>query len=84
MSPAAGQRAVESALREAPGLRVQTTGERIAQFQDNASQGLHSLAEIALLLLLTAALALAAALSTVIYQRRARFVSLKEDGFDQW
>lgn len=79
-----GKREVEYALRGRGGLRVQTMSERIAQFQNNASQGLHSLAEIASLLLLTAALALAAALSTVIYQRRAQFVSLKEDGFDRW
>lgn len=79
-----GKREVESSLQGRQGLRVQTMSERTAQFQNNASQGLHSLAEIASLLLLTAALALAAALSTVIYQRRAQFVSLKEDGFDRW
>jgi len=78
-----GKRAVLAVLHDRPGLRVQTMSERIAQFQGNASQGLHSLAEIAALLLLTAALALAAALSTVIYQRRARFIALKEDGFDR-
>jgi putative ABC transport system permease protein len=84
VSAKAGKREVEYALQGRQGLRVQTMSERIAQFQNNASQGLHSLAEIATLLLLTAALALAAALSTVIYQRRAQFVSLKEDGFDRW
>ncbi|HYM44938.1 MAG TPA: FtsX-like permease family protein [Solirubrobacteraceae bacterium] len=84
VSAAEGKREVESALQGRPGLRVQTMSERISQFQHNASQGLHSLAEIASLLLLTASLALAAALSTVIYQRRAQFVSLKEDGFDRW
>jgi putative ABC transport system permease protein len=84
VSPATGQRAIETALDGRQGLRVQTMRERTAQFQSNAGQGLHSLAEISMLLLLTAALALAAALSTVIYQRRARFISLKEEGFDQW
>ena len=84
VSAAEGKREVEYALQGRQGLRVQTTSERIAQFQNNASQGLHSLAEIASLLLLTAALALAAALSTVIYQRRTQFVSLKEEGFDRW
>lgn len=84
VSTAAGKREVEYALGGRQGLRVQTMSERITQFQNNASQGLRSLAEIASLLLLTAALALAAALSTVIYQRRVQFVSLKEDGFDRW
>ncbi|HEY2282809.1 MAG TPA: FtsX-like permease family protein [Solirubrobacteraceae bacterium] len=84
VSPAEGRREVALALHRRRGLRVQTMSQRIAQFQGNASQSLHSLAEIASLLLLTAALALAAALSTVIYQRRPRFVSLKEDGFDRW
>jgi putative ABC transport system permease protein len=83
VSTAEGRREVEYALQGRHGLRVQTTSERITQFQNNASQGLHSLAEIASLLLVMAALALAAALSTVIYQRRAQFISLKEDGFDR-
>lgn len=80
---AQGKREVERALRGRQGLSVQTMDERIGQFRKNAGQGLHSLAEIALLLLLTAALALAAALSTVIYQRRAQFAALRQDGFDR-
>ena len=81
---AQGKREIQAALQGRRGLRVQTRNERIAQFQNNASQGLRSISEISVLLLLTAALALAAALSTVIYQRRAQFVALKEDGFDRW
>jgi putative ABC transport system permease protein len=84
VGPTQGKRAIEDTLHGRGGLRVQTRNERVAQFQNNASQGLHSISEISALLLLTAALALAAALSTVIYQRRARYVSLKEDGFDRW
>lgn len=84
VSPAQGKRGIQATLRGRRGLRVQTRNERIAQFQNNGSQGLHSISEISVLLLLTAALALAAALSTVIYQRRAQFVALKEDGFDRW
>jgi putative ABC transport system permease protein len=84
VNPTRGKREVQAVLLGRPGLRVQTRNERIAQFQGNASQGLHSISEISILLLLTAALALAAALSTVIYQRRAQFVALKEDGFDHW
>ncbi len=84
VSPERGKREIQATLRGRRGLRVQTRNERIAQFQNNASQGLHSISEISVLLLLTATLALAAALSTVIYQRRAQFVALKEDGFDRW
>lgn len=83
VSPAEGKREIEHALQGRHGLRVQTTSQRIAQFQSNAHQSLRSLTEIASLLLLTAALALAAALSTMIYQRRSRFAALKEDGFDR-
>lgn len=64
-------------------LRVQTSGQRITEFENNARQGLRSLSEIARLLLLMTALALAGALGTVIYQRRARLAALKAQGFDR-
>lgn len=83
VTPAAGKIAVEQALHDTPGLRVQTMAERITQFDNNARQGLRSLKQIARLLLVIAALALAAALSTTIYQRRRRLVELKEDGYDR-
>jgi putative ABC transport system permease protein len=83
---AAGKRTVVRALQTAgvgEGLRVQTAAQRITQFENNARQGLRSLSEIARLLLLMTALALAGALGTVIYQRRARLAALKAQGFDR-
>ncbi len=83
VSPEAGRRVVSLALGGQTGLQVMTSHERIAYIERQASQGLKSLREISTLLLLTAALALAAALSTAIYQRRARLAALKAEGFDR-
>ncbi|MGH2880605.1 MAG: FtsX-like permease family protein [Solirubrobacteraceae bacterium] len=83
---AAGKQTVVQALRGAgigDGLRVQTAAQRITQFENNARQGLRPLSEIARLLLLMTALALAGAIGAVIYQRRARLASLKVQGFDR-
>jgi putative ABC transport system permease protein len=83
---AAAKRVVVGVL-EASGagqaLRVQTAAQRVTEFDNNARQGLRSLSEIARLLLLMTALALAGALGTVIYQRRARLAALKAQGFDR-
>ena len=84
VTPLAGKRAVEQALASRPGLRVQTTAERVGQFEHNLREGLRSLADISTLLLLMAALSLAAALSTAVWERRGRLASLKTQGFDRW
>jgi putative ABC transport system permease protein len=84
VTPAAGKRAVQRALSYRPGLHVQTTAERDAQFENNLRAGLRSLADISTLLLLMAALSLAAALSTAVWQRRERLASLKAQGSDRW
>jgi putative ABC transport system permease protein len=84
VSPLAGKRAVERALAARPGLLVQTTAERVGQFERNLREGLRSLADISTLLLLMAALSLAAALSTAVWERRGRLASLKTQGFDRW
>lgn len=83
VSPAAGRRAVAQALAPT-GLRVQTSQERIEQFEGNLREGLRSLADISTLLLLMAALSLAAALSTAIWQRRSRLAAFKTQGYDRW
>jgi putative ABC transport system permease protein len=59
-----------------------TFGERQSQYRANARQGLHALSEISTLLLISAALAVASALSAAIWQRRARLASLKIQGYD--
>jgi putative ABC transport system permease protein len=83
VTPAGGRLAVALALAPT-GLRVQTTHERVGQFEHNLREGLRSLADISTLLLLMAALSLAAALSTAIWQRRNRLAALKTQGFDRW
>ncbi len=82
VDPSAGRRAVEAALGHRPGLRVQTYRERQSQYAADSRQGLHALSEIATLLLIAAALAVASALSAAIWQRRARLASLKIQGYD--
>jgi putative ABC transport system permease protein len=80
---AAGRRAVKDALGPESGLQVLTTPERIASIEREARQGLKGLSNIAVLLLVTAALALAAALWTAIYQRRDRLAASRAEGFDR-
>jgi len=84
VTPTAGRQVVERALGDATGLRVQTSRQRIAEIEGIARQGLSILSDISTLLLLISALALAAALSTAIYQRRGRLASLKAQGFDRF
>lgn len=82
VSPAAGRRAVLAAIGPRPGLGVQTYQERRQQYAEDSRQGLHALSEIATLLLVAAAVAVASALSAAIWQRRARLASLKIQGYD--
>lgn len=81
VSAGAGAHAVSRALRGHPGLDVQTLAQREAVYRRSARQGLQSLGQISTLLLVTAALAVAAALSAAIWLRRAWFASLKTKGF---
>src|ERR1035437_8280819 len=82
VDPAAGRLVVQRALGQRPGLLVQSFGERQAQYAADSRQGLHALSEIATLLLIAAALAVASALSAAIWQRRASLASLKIQGYD--
>ncbi|MBA3808649.1 MAG: ABC transporter permease [Solirubrobacterales bacterium] len=81
VSEAAGRRAVLRAIGSRPGLGVQSLQERRAQYAADSRQGLRALSEIATLLLIAAALAVASALSAAIWQRRARLASLKIQGY---
>lgn len=83
VTAAAGRKAVKELLKDQPSLRVQTSQERVAEVEAAVRQGLRTLSEISTLLLIVAALALATALSTAIYQRRSRLASLKAQGFDR-
>ncbi len=82
VSPQAGKRAVQAALGHRPGLVVETLAEREAIYEESARQGIKSLSQIAVLLLIATSLAIASALSAAIWQRRARLASLKSQGFD--
>jgi putative ABC transport system permease protein len=82
VSATSGKRIVKQVLGSEGGLRVQTAGERIAEVESTVSQGLRSLGEIATLLLIAAALAVASALSAAIWQRRGMLASLKIQGYN--
>jgi putative ABC transport system permease protein len=77
-----GRGLIAAALSGRPGLRVQTFAERQSQYMADSRQGLQALSEIATLILIAAALAVASALSAAIWQRRARLASLKIQGYD--
>ncbi|HEX4436423.1 MAG TPA: FtsX-like permease family protein [Solirubrobacteraceae bacterium] len=81
VTPSAGSAAISHALGNRPGLGVQTFAERRHQYMVDSRQGLQALSEIATMLLIAAALAVASALSAAIWQRRARLASLKIQGY---
>ena len=83
IAPATGRRLVKRALASWPGLRVQTTGEREAQFEANARQAVSSLGEISMLLQIAAGLSVAIALTAAVWQRRTRLAALKIQGFSR-
>jgi putative ABC transport system permease protein len=76
------KRGIEGALHDRGALLVRTAGERAAESEASARQGLRTLSEISMLLLIAAALSVASALSAVIWQRRAKLASLRIQGFD--
>ncbi len=82
ISAASGRGAVLAALGGRAGLGVQSYAERRQQYAADSRQGLRALSQIATLLLIAAALAVASALSAAIWQRRARLASLKIQGYD--
>lgn len=82
VSATAGKLAVAHALGSRPGLHVQTLGERKAQYEQSARQGVKSLSEISTLVLIAAALAIAFALSATISARRIDLAARKTEGYD--
>jgi putative ABC transport system permease protein len=80
-SLAAGLRSVRDALGSRRGLSVRSAGTRASEAEASARQGLRTLSQISSLLLIAAALAVAAALSATVWQRRARLASLKIQGY---
>jgi putative ABC transport system permease protein len=79
---ATGLAQVRSALGSSA-LVVQTASRREGNEIAGQRQGLARLTAIAALVLLAAALAMAAAIGAMIWQRRARLAGMKVDGFDE-
>lgn len=85
LAPGATAGATAAALRRAlppgAGLRVATSEQRRRLMTGTAEQGLDRLTQIAALVLVAGALALAAALGAVAWARRPRLAALKLTGF---
>ncbi|MGB2709999.1 MAG: FtsX-like permease family protein, partial [Conexibacter sp.] len=61
---------------------VETAQRREARFRESSRQGLDRLTQIATLVLVAAAIAMAAAMAGVVWLRRPRLAALKLTGFD--
>jgi len=72
--------AIEGALGPRSGLEVSTAHTRQGKIEASAGEGLSQLGEISTLLLLAAILAMAAALASAIWQRRASLAGLRLSG----
>jgi putative ABC transport system permease protein len=81
VSPSQGALEVRRALGPHSGLSVQTAREREVQWRASSRQGLSRLSQIALLVLLAAALAMAGAMAAMIWQRRPQLAYLKRQGY---
>jgi putative ABC transport system permease protein len=80
-SPDALAREVRQALGSSSGLTVQTAREREVRQRAASRQGLSRLTQISTLVLVAAILAMAAAVGSMIWQRRPRLADLKLDGY---
>jgi putative ABC transport system permease protein len=78
--PVATRRAAQRALGARTALRAQTTPERDVQFHSLARDGLVRLSQIALMLMIAAALSLAAGTVAAIWQRRTSLAVLRISG----
>lgn len=77
-------REVRTVLQSDSALVVQTAAERERNDIAAQRQGLARLTQIAALVLVAAALAMAAAMGAMLWQRRSRLAGMKVDGFSQW
>jgi putative ABC transport system permease protein len=77
IEPGEGRAIVEEALGTSSGLTVETAAEREHRQQQTARQGLARLTQIAALVLGAAALAMAAAMGAMVWQRRQRLAAVK-------
>jgi putative ABC transport system permease protein len=80
ITPVEGKRIVSETLGPNSGLTVQTRREREEQYYDFGREGVSRLSQIAALLLVAAALAVACAIGATLWQRRPRLAALKVQG----
>jgi putative ABC transport system permease protein len=79
--PTVAESRIRAALGGGSGLLVQSAGQRAAQANALARQGLARLTDISVLLVIAAALAMAAAMGTSIWQRRPRLAGMRLQGY---
>ena len=79
-SPGQVQREIRRALGPSSGLSVETVGELNRRKATATRQGLVQLTQISEMVLVGAILAMAAAMGSMIWQRRSRLAQLKLDG----
>ncbi len=79
-NPARTERAIVAAVGQDSGLEVMSARGRAARFDAIAGEGLGQLQDIAALLVIAAILAMAAALGSAIWQRRASLAGLRLSG----
>jgi putative ABC transport system permease protein len=82
VSAAQGRQLVRTALGPDSGLAVQTAHAREVRDRATTRDGLSRLTQIATLMLIAAALAMAAAMGGMVWQRRRRLADLKLAGID--
>lgn len=82
-SPTAAARSVERALGPDAPLRVETRAERIERHYGTARDALSRLTQISILVILSAVLAMAAAMGGMIWQRRDTLAALKVHGYPE-
>lgn len=83
VTAAKGRQLVRAALGPSSGLVVQTAREREVRDRETTRDGLSRLTQIASLMLIAAALAIAAAMVGMVWQRRRRLADLKLAGIGQ-
>ena len=76
-----GTSEIRRALGPSSGLSAQSAQAHVAEQDALSRQGLKRLSDIATLILVVAALAMAAAIGNMVWQRRPRLAKLKLEGF---
>jgi putative ABC transport system permease protein len=81
IAPARGVAEIRRALGPSSGLTVQTARGRELEWEAGSRQGLSRLSQIALLVLIAAALAMAGAIAAMIWQRRGQLAYDQRQGY---